>query len=448
MPRFPRLTYTITRDIHWRVEPLVYLVALLAIAILIPLNYALTGYEVVPTSSPDYNYVPNHWYSRFAPRPKPGSYCSPNKLTIGDSFVTNTSILTYQLVTVLGSSKQTSSQANIDYKGTTLESCDVLYMSARVDARLLTSVIMAGVACTDEMGFPVVFSTSFNSAAYHDDPSTSLGLKFNYQIAIWTEIASLGFAVSSYLEYAATDLFTHVSNIYQSMPNGTGPALISVSADPGNSTFPSWWCSVSNSTTDSACRTTNPNIPLALDDMTLLDMNGGIIDTPSLADKYASAVSNAMQVMLAAVRLDLGNVLPNNILVNQSSELIDATIASSFPGDRNSSELYPLFNSANGPSVVVGEEEKFPSVIAAEYQCKVEQRKSAGSILVAVSVATLTLFKGGWAVFLLILTFLAKRAQPEDCQACAGHEDLVARVRELERLQFSSPPLGKLEKEA
>ncbi|KAG8843577.1 hypothetical protein FRB96_003902 [Tulasnella sp. 330] len=458
MPQLPRFSYTITRDIHWRVEPLAYLVALLVVAILIPLNYVLTGYQVVSAASQDYNYVPSHWYYRFARRPKPGSYCDEYKFTIGDSFLTNTSILTYQLVAVFGDGDGSGATSSISYKGTTLQDCDVSYMSAIADARLQTSTIVAGVACTNETGFPVIFSTSFASSEYIDGASSTQGTQLNWQIGNLTATKSVGYAVTTLLNEAGTDLFMQVNNIFTSMPSNTGPALIAVSAiNTDNSSYPPWWCSATNSTANPTCRTAIPNIPLDLEDMTLLDANGNDVDIPGIKGNYTSAITNAMQAMLAAVRLDLGNVLPTNILVNRSSEIINATIAQTFPADGSSNAqdgdvpLYDFLQGDDSIDVNIGDAERSPSNIAVEYQCRMEQRKSPGSIVIAVAVATLTLFKSGWAVFLLILTFLAKRARSEGCQTCAGHEDLEARIRDLERRGASddgTPKLGKDEEYA
>ncbi|KAG8864765.1 hypothetical protein FRB96_003351 [Tulasnella sp. 330] len=453
-PQFPHFSYPITRDVHWRVEPLVYLVALLVIAVLIPLNYALTGYEVVPGSSSDYNYVPNHWYYRFAARPKPGSHCDPYKFTIGDSFVTTAGIFTYQLAAVLGDGSGDKTASSISYKGTPLQSCDVSYMSAISDARLKTASITAGIACTDEANFPVVFTTSYDTSDYTDGEDSTSGKQDNYGIGNLTAFKDLGFNVTLIMDDAGSDLFSLVNDIFANKPSAN-PAFISISTDLGGSGYPPWWCSATASTTNATCKTAIPQIPLSTDGLTLLDVNGGDILEGGIENNYTLAITNAMQTMLAAVRIDLGNILPNNILVNRSSELVSTIIAQTFPADSHGdpslySDLIPV-DPTSTPILVDVTVGINSTQIALEYQCRVEQRKSPGSIVVAVSVATLTLFKSGWAAFLVILTFFAKRAKPEDCAACPGHEDYEARLRDLERQLASpgnTPHLEKLEKEA
>ncbi|KAG8872193.1 hypothetical protein FRB98_000222 [Tulasnella sp. 332] len=415
----PRFSYPITRDVQWRMEPFVYLVALLAIGILIPLNYALTGYQTVTMSNSNYNYVPDHWYNSFTRRPKPGSHCDKYMLNVGDTLVTSTGILTYQLAAVLVSGNGTS-PSSLPYTGTTLAGCDVSYMSATADARLRTSTIVAGVACTNGTAYPVIFSTSFNSASYYDGSSSTFGVKANYQVGGLSAVNSLSYIVSYILDDAGRDLFDHVGSIYTSMPNNAGPAIISVSAaiTPG-SDYPPWWCSVVASTANPSCMTDVPDISVNTTDLTLLDLNGEPVTIIGLESNYTGAITNAMQAMLAAVRLDLGNIFPNNILVNPTPDLINNTIEQKFivdnatDADGSASILYQDLAGPDSTGLTLSDEEKEPSTIAVEYQCRTEQLKSPGSLLVAVAVATLTFFKAGWAVFLLALTFWARRAQPE-----------------------------------
>ncbi|KAG8872726.1 hypothetical protein FRB97_007409 [Tulasnella sp. 331] len=137
-------------------------------------------------------------------------------------------------------------------------------------------------------------------------------------------------------------------------------------------------------------------------------MNCNATKTAGLADTDASAITNVMQTFLAAAHLNLENFLPNDILVNPSSELINPTIEQSFLGEDGINTLHRVCNAVSGVPVVISETEKFLSAIAAEYQRKMEQRKSADSILVAMSVARLALFKSGWVTPLVDLDFLGE----------------------------------------
>ncbi|KAG9022305.1 hypothetical protein FRB95_000398 [Tulasnella sp. JGI-2019a] len=107
-----------------------------------------------------------------------------------------------------------------------------------------------------------------------------------------------------------------------------------------------------------------------------------------------------MQTMLAAVRIDLGNVLPNNFLANRSLSLINQTILSNVNGNA-SSQLYTMLAGGDGwmgdgyPDLRYVSTDTPPSQIMLQYQCQVEQKKSTGAIFVSVAVATVTLFQGG-----------------------------------------------------
>ncbi|KAG8997702.1 hypothetical protein FRB94_007498 [Tulasnella sp. JGI-2019a] len=461
MPYFPRFNYPITRDIRWRLEPFAYVLAVIAIGILIPLNYALTGYETITQPNLDYNYAPYHWYNRFVPPPKPGSSCDAYKFSVGDSFVIGPGIFTYQLASILGTGDGAGDGTNvlssISYKGQTLEYCDVGYMSVSIDARLQVSTIVARVACTDQTLFPVLFTTSFQSTPL--GPSSTFEAKENSRIGNLTLYNALRNDVSYLVSDAGLDLVSQMTDVIDNNTTSImAPSFLSVSTSMASllEEYPPWWCPPTTSKTNVTCATATPSILDALDPFLVYGVNGNAVGP--LTGDYSLAINNAMQTMLAAVRIDLGNVLPNNFLVNRSSELIAKTIAPSMPapgatkatnttsvlyGDltaaRDSSNYSPVKVGNNGSGTVA------PSQISVEYQCRVEQRKSPGSIFISVAVATMTLFKSGWAVLLLVLTFLARRGEPEGGKSCVGHEALEARIRDLERAQLSTPNLDKEE---
>ncbi|KAG8983830.1 hypothetical protein FRB93_006937 [Tulasnella sp. JGI-2019a] len=101
---------------------------------------------------------------------------------------------------------------------------------------------------------------------------------------------------------------------------------------------------------------------------------------PSIQLDTFSSVANAMQLLLAMARLDMGNVFPNNILVNPGT--IDATIIAY-------GRLYHDFHNYNG---TLNLNTTRPAVIASQYLCHFPQRKSLGSAIVSVMVATLSMF--------------------------------------------------------
>ncbi|KAG8869500.1 hypothetical protein FRB98_002450, partial [Tulasnella sp. 332] len=319
---------------------------------------ALTGYETVPGTSQDYNYVPNRWYQRFAPRPTPGSYCDSYKFTIGDSFVTNSSILTYQLAAVLGDKEGSGAVSSIDYKGTSLQNCDVSTISVAADVRTETSTIMAEIACTSETDFPVIFTTSIVYSWFRDRLHSTSGRQENYQIGNMRAFNPLGMAVSALVEAGANDLIQYTLSVFENTANS--PAFYNVPS-LNSSDYPTWWCPVTTTTANSTCKTAIPEISLG--DTTFLYANG----TPAKGDGYASAATNAMNAMLPAVRIDLGNILPTNMLINRSLELINTTIVPTFPATISyNSTLYNTLTMAPAPDSTlakIGDTEQYSSII-------------------------------------------------------------------------------------
>lgn len=153
--------------------------------------------------------------------------------------------------------------------------------------------------------------------------------------------------------------------------------------------------------------------------------NGTIITPSSSADiptNYTGAISNAMQLVLAAARLDMGNIFPNNFLIY--SDVINATIASDLPvqgapsEQATMSELYGALQDGIQGSALVSLSNNVleevvdvsqPAVIDTQYLCHFSQAKPMGQAFISVLVATLSMFSGGWAVFLLISTYFEKR---------------------------------------
>ncbi|KAG8997701.1 hypothetical protein FRB94_007497 [Tulasnella sp. JGI-2019a] len=321
-------------------------------------------------------------------------------------------------------------------------------MSVTTDTRIKMSTIIANIACTNEEHFPVMFKTTFQSMSY-DSSTSTFNSKASTQIGNLSANNTFSVDVTYLISDAADDLTDHVTDAFGAVSNQSVPVLVTAytSYEGSDTSLPSWWCPPVTSKINTTCTTT---VPLIWSDstswsLTLLDVNGNYaVSGPS---NYSLAINNAMQAMLAAVRMDLGNVLPNNILVNRSSELISRTIAPVFPVQGANDSISTLYRDLVAPSTSgdyspIDPGSDGPATIALEYQCRVEQRKGPGSIVIAVVVATVTLFKTGWAVFLLLLTFWAKRAEPEGQKSCTGHEALEARIQELER-RLSTPSLEK-----
>ena len=149
---------------------------------------------------------------------------------------------------------------------------------------------------------------------------------------------------------------------------------------------------------------TSNNVEFPLDDnfnvefYATMGLDGTISSISSAYPTTVASISvtNLLQFLHAAVRLDLGNDLPNNILTNASvSE--DPTVGSGgilYSGF--GSVLYPL------PKVT-------SAVINASFQCRFKSRKSWLEVLLSVFVGTFTLFSTGWTILTITASFLAER---------------------------------------
>jgi hypothetical protein len=127
---------------------------------------------------------------------------------------------------------------------------------------------------------------------------------------------------------------------------------------------------------------------------------------------------NLLQAVHAAIRIDLGHSSTNNFILNPAA--LNNTIIPFFPEtpytkntNDTTSLLYDQWAHPNPdlqallPFHVPG-----PAHIQAAYACRVQQRKPIGSLLISVLVATMSMFSGAWAIFMIIATSLAKRSDP------------------------------------
>ncbi|KAG8996686.1 hypothetical protein FRB94_011583 [Tulasnella sp. JGI-2019a] len=406
----------------------------MAFIILIPVNYALTGYETVTQASPNYRPIEHHWYDAFAKK-SPEAPCDSYKFTVGDSFITNPGIFTYHMAYIFGGNTTSSA---VDYTGQTLEECDVVYMSTTADARSQSSTISAYIACKSEAKFPVVFTTSFRfDASVTADWLLSPVAFKEVDGPISQNILFLD--VDEAMASAGSDLVDQATNALQVASSNSGPLLVSAEALPIGG-YPPWWCTPSLFNRNSTCGTAVPPVLNALSTK-LYGATGNPIVNATPPTNYTITINNAMQTILAAIRIDLGNIFPNNFLVYRNPDVIGRTISSTIPIQGFTtpiSHLYQLIG--NGDGWLQGHEglgtltpdSAPPSQITLEYQCQVKQRRSAGSIFVNVTVATLTLFNNGWTAVTALLIFLALLHRKEEKKSCAGHDALEARIRALE----------------
>ncbi len=134
-----------------------------------------------------------------------------------------------------------------------------------------------------------------------------------------------------------------------------------------------------------------------------LSPSGVITNVSAAAIGNTAALGNLFQLFYSAVRLDLGFVLPSNVLTNASA--FTAAI------DRSSSpSLYRDYLNPANASITYPLTAPDQAVIDTSYECKFKYRKSAAEIFISVSVATASLIASGWAFLMLVASYHAGQA--------------------------------------
>jgi hypothetical protein len=137
-------------------------------------------------------------------------------------------------------------------------------------------------------------------------------------------------------------------------------------------------------------------------------------------EEISAIISNLIRTFHAAVRIDLGNPSPNNVFLNPS--VLNATFSEQFPATSilNSSRsllylanIHPEWFTANGRPPLPMEGIAYVRVV---YLCRFQRGKPLRQAFVSVLVATLSMFSSGWAIFMLLATYFAKRSNVEGQQ--------------------------------
>ncbi|KAG8881663.1 hypothetical protein FRB97_009285 [Tulasnella sp. 331] len=295
-------------------------------------------------------------------------------------------------------------------------------MSVSADYLTQTATLSATVACNDT-NFPIIMSTTYARDLTTENAAGTLDM-FADNI--------FGGKILSFLSAAGDDLVSNLANAPSVLNNAAPTSLFHLQAFP-----PRIYCfnerlgAVGPSCSAVPPARSDPTPDLFFSNGTLTTVS----DSPAFPTNYSGAVSNALQLLLTAARLDMGNIFPNNILVYANA--LNATIASELPvqGAPSTLETEPslyiqlqnVFNdSPQASSTGVLEDVLDPSqpaVIASQYLCRFSQAKPLGEAFVSVLVATLSMFSSGWATFLLISTYFEKRRY-HGANLCDGHTDL------------------------
>ena len=162
---------------------------------------------------------------------------------------------------------------------------------------------------------------------------------------------------------------------------------------------------------DQSCKdgsTSPPPVDFVDVESSLVQANGdlAIADDAGHSIQSGDPINNLLQVMLAAIRLDLGNVQPNNFLTSTSA------LGAIKPLNADNNGLYTALQ--NGGNDLF----KYPiyhmdeTAIDVQFECRFQYPRSWSQILISVFVATVSMLGSAWAGFMKGATYLATRRAP------------------------------------
>ncbi|KAG8867974.1 hypothetical protein FRB97_002840, partial [Tulasnella sp. 331] len=353
---------------------------------------------------------------------------------------------------------------SVAYNGCNLNNCDYSGIRIVISPSPPTASFTAGVVCNGK-DFPAMISTAFSMDATSIF-NTSLG-------TIWGTLApgasNLAGAVESLLMAALSDIGDQAVSFMNdtgNVPTGTSypaPAVLCYNqllgdVDESCTRIPP---ALSFSPAASPARvrgranvdssvSEGMEISASPDDGYQVGPNAVVYNGPISKDGNPVAVNttlgignwmnqnvtlnNAAQLIIAAIRLDIGNIFSNNLLVSPNT--LNPTIASQYQNSSLNttapSTLYSAlnrFNTGNQNWTVLNipGDQLQPATIATQYLCHVPQRKPLGQVIISVLVATLSIFSSGWGLFMVFSTCVERRIHKK-ANVCEEHSDLEARL--------------------
>ena len=211
------------------------------------------------------------------------------------------------------------------------------------------------------------------------------------------------------LQAASVDLGGRTYNALLTS-NYTSPVAVSLQADITP-------CPMSLGSS-AACGLATPNFIISSAAVVMSNLTYFQDTTPPITvldDNIKLPISNLLQTVYAMIRVDFGNPSPNNFILYPN--VTDNIIVSKFPvtplnqgGDASVSQLYQEWTNPKPetkkylPVTVSG-----PANIRVVYPCRFQHQKTTGQLFISVLVATLAMFSTGWALFMGLAAYFAKR---------------------------------------
>ncbi|KAJ7205472.1 hypothetical protein GGX14DRAFT_500612 [Mycena pura] len=447
MSRLPRLNYPVTRSFPGVIfSTAAFAGAGVILVFLFVINTALAGYETVTGFDSDFNVTQHLWYDAFLPsvaKTKPGTLCDARLLGLGDTITTNYTMFQY---TISAIDTANAGDSGFSYQGWTLENCDITSLYVNGNAQTFIIDYTALITCKADANqilsgndFSISARTDWSESLLAGSSGSPLGAQKalrNRQAGTYNASKDArGSVLNSVMVASSTEFASRIFAMLE-LSNHTTPLIVSFEAD-----FP--WCPASLGP-DAPCATQVPPVNvtglfLYLANGTLAQYSAGdpTSTTGPPTDDTAGIIANTVQAVYAAVRLDLGNLAPNNFLVNTT--MIPQAILQTFPQTypplpgialANESFLYSLLVNDGFFSEQSNKEYDIPGLlplaapgpaaIDGVYLCRFQRVKSPGSAFIAVLVATLSMFSSGWALFIVMAAAALKSRMPS-ANTCSEH---------------------------
>jgi len=159
--------------------------------------------------------------------------------------------------------------------------------------------------------------------------------------------------------------------------------------------------------------------------LTWLSFNGATgVDASNQTLSYLPAVTNVLQLLISAIRLDWGVVLPNNPYVNKAA--VNATLQNPLGAGNYDwsviNELSAFYNGTSTDPWFANLVSDSPTYLNAQYLCRFSYRLGWARATVNVLVATFSLFSTGWGLTMFAVAWFAKKSVKDGTDGfCEGH---------------------------
>lgn len=445
-------SYGISRPypLRW-FTPVVCVGAVIAIALVSFINVAATGYELVPTSTPDPNGTESNslWFSKW-PSYLVGAQasCDPTTIPIQNTIYTDKKAFPYTLGRVwqTGGDGVHTYQGSLIYKNNPIQSCNITKVQIQFEgpdrtAGQLEIITVGGTVtttteCYIDAGSPSGRTYFQLIATYDAIPPPNLGSTTFLTLNKTTEPSMFwGYSMLNvYWRTVMQDFFN------ENMKRTPPPFFKGTLSLHRNTTLPG---TIEEQVTSPEFLFVRACYFIPLNSTGVAYLQSSYCNTSSITELAAStpaferplpgiwrSVGTLGKSMWFTVLADLGRndaLMPNmfaqpDLLANLTANLTQANLTLSqhfrqFDFDSN------IFLQSFDPSQPLAVPLKVnQSVLTTDYLCQVPQLKSGGNLFVSVLVADLAILQGIWAAFtFLVGWFWVKNGEEaESCAVCAA----------------------------